>query len=119
MSQSAASEALLNLEHTYQVSLFDRISNKLALNAIGHTLFINTWMDDHIQKDPWHDMGAWAKDGSRMTYKGADARFYEYNSSGPGAHNTESRRRLTEKQMRQFSSIVKLLDGWDPINENN
>lgn len=88
-------------------------------NAIGHTLFINTWMDDHIQKDPWHNMGAWAKDGSRMMYKGADARFYEYNSSGPGAHNTESRRRLTEKQMRQFSSIIKLLDGWDPINENN
>lgn len=38
MSQSAASEALLNLEHTYQVRLFDRVSNKLALNAIGHTL---------------------------------------------------------------------------------
>ena len=38
MSQSAASEALLNLEHTYQVNLFDRVSNKLALNAIGHTL---------------------------------------------------------------------------------
>ncbi|MDR4471078.1 MAG: LysR substrate-binding domain-containing protein [Nitrospira sp.] len=38
MSQSAASEALLNLEHTYEVSLFDRVSNKLALNAIGQTL---------------------------------------------------------------------------------
>jgi DNA-binding transcriptional LysR family regulator len=38
MSQSAASEALLNLEHTYGVNLFDRVSNKLALNAIGHTV---------------------------------------------------------------------------------
>jgi DNA-binding transcriptional LysR family regulator len=38
MSQSAASEALLNLEHTYEVALFDRISNKLALNAVGKTL---------------------------------------------------------------------------------
>ncbi len=38
MSQSAASEALLNLEHTYEIALFDRISNKLALNAIGHTI---------------------------------------------------------------------------------
>lgn len=38
MSQSAASEALLNLEHTYDVSLFERVSNKLKLNAIGHTL---------------------------------------------------------------------------------
>lgn len=38
MSQSAASEALLNLEHTYNVDLFDRISNKLSLSPIGHTL---------------------------------------------------------------------------------
>ncbi len=38
MSQSAASEALLNLEHTYEVALFDRVSNKLALNAIGRTV---------------------------------------------------------------------------------
>ncbi|MDG2273564.1 MAG: LysR substrate-binding domain-containing protein [Halioglobus sp.] len=38
MSQSAASEALLNLEHMYDVRLFDRVRNKLSLNAIGHTL---------------------------------------------------------------------------------
>jgi len=38
MSQSAASEALLNLEHTYEVTLFDRVSNKLSLNAIGQTM---------------------------------------------------------------------------------
>ena len=38
MSQSAASEALLNLEQAYKVSLFDRKSNRLELNATGHTL---------------------------------------------------------------------------------
>jgi DNA-binding transcriptional LysR family regulator len=38
MSQSAASEALLNLEHNYEVTLFDRVSNRLVLNSIGHTL---------------------------------------------------------------------------------
>ena len=38
MSQSAASEALLNLEHSYEVKLFDRINNKLVLNAVGKTL---------------------------------------------------------------------------------
>jgi DNA-binding transcriptional LysR family regulator len=38
MSQSAASEALLNLEHTYDVKLFDRDSNKLSLSAIGQTM---------------------------------------------------------------------------------
>lgn len=38
MSQSAASEALLNLEHTFDVKLFDRVSNTLVLNAIGRTV---------------------------------------------------------------------------------
>ena len=38
MSQSATSEALLNLEHSYEIALFDRVSNKLALNAVGHTV---------------------------------------------------------------------------------
>lgn len=38
MSQSAASEALLTLEHMYDVRMFDRSGNKLALTAIGHTL---------------------------------------------------------------------------------
>lgn len=38
MSQSATSEALLNLEHNYGVSLFDRVSNKLVLNPVGQTV---------------------------------------------------------------------------------
>ena len=38
MSQSATSEALLNLEHSYEIALFDRARNKLALNAVGHTV---------------------------------------------------------------------------------
>ncbi len=38
MSQSAASEALQNFEHAYDVALFDRVGNKLALNAVGHTV---------------------------------------------------------------------------------
>jgi DNA-binding transcriptional LysR family regulator len=38
MSQSAASESLLNLEHTFELTLFDRVSNKLQLNAAGTSL---------------------------------------------------------------------------------
>ena len=38
MSQSAASAALQNLENCYEVSLFDRIGNKLEINATGHTI---------------------------------------------------------------------------------
>lgn len=38
MSQSATSEALNTLEHSYEIELFDRVSNKLALNAVGQTV---------------------------------------------------------------------------------
>ena len=38
MSQSAASEALLNFENSYNLKLFDRSSNRLSLNATGRTL---------------------------------------------------------------------------------
>ncbi|KAA1193318.1 LysR family transcriptional regulator [Pseudohalioglobus sediminis] len=38
MSQSAASEALQSLEHAYEIALFDRARNKLALNAVGQTV---------------------------------------------------------------------------------
>lgn len=38
MSQSAASEALRNLESTCEVKLFNRAKNKLTLNAMGQTL---------------------------------------------------------------------------------
>ncbi|MEM1112338.1 MAG: LysR family transcriptional regulator [Pseudomonadota bacterium] len=38
MSQSAASEALLNLEKAYDLKLFDRINNRLVLNALGQGL---------------------------------------------------------------------------------
>ena len=38
MSQSAASEALHNLESTCEVKLFNRAKNKLTLNAMGQTL---------------------------------------------------------------------------------
>ena len=38
MSQSATSESLLNLENSYEIALFDRARNKLALNAVGRTM---------------------------------------------------------------------------------
>ncbi len=38
MSQSAASAALQNLEHAYEISLFDRQGKKLILNATGASL---------------------------------------------------------------------------------
>jgi len=38
MSQSAASEALLTLEHNYDVQLFERVRNRLVLSAVGNSL---------------------------------------------------------------------------------
>lgn len=38
MSQSAASSALAELEHHYDIQLFDRVGKRLQLNALGHAL---------------------------------------------------------------------------------
>ena len=38
MSQSAASSALAELEHQYEIQLFDRVGKRLQLNALGHAL---------------------------------------------------------------------------------
>lgn len=38
MSQSAASSALAELEHQYDIQLFDRVGKRLQLNALGHAL---------------------------------------------------------------------------------
>ncbi|MBT8140329.1 MAG: LysR family transcriptional regulator, partial [Gammaproteobacteria bacterium] len=38
MSQSAASEALQNLQQAYGVTLFERKQNRMRLSAVGNTL---------------------------------------------------------------------------------
>lgn len=63
-------------------------------NAIGKSVFINTWMDAHITTDGWYSMSGTAKDGTKKQFQPEDARFFEYNSTGPGAEKNAKRRQV-------------------------
>lgn len=80
-------------------------------NAIGQTVFINTWMGKHIEINPWHPMGGTLKSGEKGIFKAEDARFFEYNSEGPGAHKNEQRRQLSDTQAATFT-LPSILGSW-------
>lgn len=80
-------------------------------NAIGKAVFINSEMDAHITDAGWHSMGGTAKDGSRITFMPEDARFFEYQSRGPGAKIDERRRQLNEQEVERYTQ-ESILTGW-------
>ncbi|MDP5029353.1 MAG: pectinesterase family protein [Paraglaciecola sp.] len=83
--------------------------------AIGQTVFINTFMDDHIQQDPWHPMHGKSKTGEMIMFSPLEARFFEYASYGPGANPSKTRRQLTSAAAFSVSNI---LAGWQPPIDN-
>jgi len=82
-------------------------------NALGQTVFINTWMDAHILDQAWWPMSGNLPDGSRADFQPEDARFFEYQSHGPGARNSSNRRHLNKSTAAQFSR-ENILQGWWP-----
>lgn len=83
-------------------------------NAIGASVFINTWMDDHIARDGWASMGGTARDGTKSAvFTPESSRFFEYKSRGPGASVNEKRRQLSEHQADDYTP-EKILAGWKP-----
>lgn len=73
-------------------------------NAIGKAVFINCWMDAHINKEAWYPMGGTQRDGTKAPFYPEDARFYEYQSSGPGAAINTKRRQLTDQQAAEYTA---------------
>lgn len=82
-------------------------------NAMGKAVFINTWMDAHITRDGWYSMNGTAKDGTKMAFFPEDARFFEYNSRGPGAAANNSRRQLRDEEVKNYTH-EKILGNWQP-----
>ena len=80
-------------------------------NAIGKSVFINTWMDAHITQDGWYSMGGTAKDGTKKNFMPEDARFFEFNASGPGAHKNTTRRELDADIARSYTK-QRILGDW-------
>jgi pectinesterase len=82
-------------------------------NAVGMAAYIGCWMGDHIIAEGWDAMEYGARDGSRASLQPEDARFYEYDSRGPGAASNARRHVLSSLQSQHFE-MKKLLDGWHP-----
>lgn len=80
-------------------------------DAVGQAVFLNCWMDDHIDTSGWDSMGYNAKGGGRASFEPQYARFFEFESRGPGGVVTPSRRQLTQEQARFFDRR-RVLGDW-------
>ena len=72
-------------------------------NAIGQTVFISTWMGAHIQRQAWHPMSGTVKSGKRKFFSAENARFFEYDSSGPGTNFNNNRRQLSDIEASYYT----------------
>lgn len=83
-------------------------------DAIGASVFINTWMDDHIAGEGWASMRGTSRDGSKSTvFKPEDSRFFEYGNTGPGAVINSERRQLKPEEAARYTR-ENILEGWMP-----
>lgn len=82
-------------------------------NAVGKSVFINTWMDAHIMDDGWYSMSGLAKDGNRITFAPEAARFFEYKSVGPGASINAKHPQLSVADAERYTK-EKILGDWQP-----
>lgn len=82
-------------------------------NAAGSVIFKHCWMDGHIATRGWDAMAGRDKTGQTIWFGPADARFYEYASTGPGAHRSGTRRVLTDAEAEEYI-VEHVLNGWNP-----
>ncbi len=80
--------------------------------AVGQAVFLNCWMDDHIDPAGWDRM-AYGRDenGDYLWFTPDKARFREFNNSGPGAGTGPQRWQLTAAEAASFS-LNQVLGGW-------
>lgn len=81
--------------------------------AVGQSVWLQCWMDDHIAAAGWEHMSYGTKEGGRAYFEPADARFGEYRSRGPGALSSATRPQLARREAQQFSR-ERVLGGWRP-----
>ena len=70
-------------------------------------------MDSHIGVKGWDSMSGRDKDGKTIWFNPYDSRFFEYNTTGPGTAQSETRRVLSESDAQDYT-ITNVLNGWDP-----
>jgi pectinesterase len=82
-------------------------------NAVGMAVYVHCWMDDHIAIERWDAMEYGARDGSRVALQPEEARFFEYQSRGPGAGNSSRHRLLSDQEVKRYDTVSVLRD-WNP-----
>lgn len=82
--------------------------------AIGQAVFVRCWMDDHIVPEGWYRMHYTLKGGARAFVEPEEARFFEYDSRGPGAGTASTRRRMLTPAEAATFTPEKVLAGWRP-----
>jgi pectinesterase len=82
--------------------------------VLGSAAFLACWMDAHIDPKGWDAMAYTARDGRRVMLEPAEARLFEYDSRGPGAHRSPTRRLLSPDQAADHA-IQRVLAGWMPV----
>src|SRR5690606_23503702 len=88
-------------------------------DAIGKAVFIRTYMDAHISAQGWSSMGGTARDGTkRQIFTPEESRFFEYQSTGPGAAVNAKRPQLTDEQAVEYS-LDKIFKDWQPPRDTN
>lgn len=73
-------------------------------DVIASVVIKNSQLGAHIKDRAWTEMSGFSPE---------EARFYEYNNSGPGAEINDNRESLTDKEAEQYT-IENVLDGWVP-----
>ncbi|HKM17430.1 MAG TPA: pectinesterase family protein [Limnochordia bacterium] len=76
------------------------------------TVFINTYMGEHIRAEGWHNWGSEAKE--KTTF------YAEYNSSGPGAkidQRVKWAKVLTSQEAEEYTveNVLRGKDGWNQL----
>ncbi len=78
-------------------------------------VYIECWMDDHIGPKGWDRMSSVDSTGARTWHLPEHARFYEYESRGPGAVASPTRRVLTAAEAARYAPSA-VLGGWVPAH---
>lgn len=79
--------------------------------ALGHAVYLSCWMDAHIDPDlGWEPMAYTARNGARVMLDPTTARLYEFDSNGPGAARSPTRRWLDAAQAAAFQPAAMLAD---------
>lgn len=81
--------------------------------AVGSSVFIDCWMDDHIGTKGWDRMSSVDSTGTRIWYEPSSARFFEFGSRGPGAVSSATRRVLSAADAARYTPS-NVLRGWLP-----